>query len=485
MRHRDLLLLAALIAVAAFMRGMFLFRAPLFVRHDSVTYLQTGYELARGQGFDVPLRRTPLYPLLIGGVVWALGEDLDGLALVQHLLGLGTVVATYLLGKAMFGRLAGFLAGVLVAISAPLLIYEHYILAEPLFIPLLVIGMLLVVTALQRERAWLYVLGGLVLGLAALSRPIGQALLAVAPLAIVVHKGDLRAALRPAALVLTGFALVLVPWVIRGALATGRVGSAGAVGQTLVGRIIRHDEGFVIPGPDSPTNDTDPTRVAIRRLVLTQMARDARPSAIAHRVREQYGLSEVEANAALQDVALEIVTDQPQRFFWGTLSKFRRLLVGEDERLRVHWSTRKDGELRDTWTAEQSIAHLYSPPSEVEEREYQTAEALTRIFQPYQWAAPLTVLTLLGLGWGLIRGPRGPTALLALTIVALVFPSALLVGYVPRYRYPADPLLAVLAAGGLVPLGLLARIAVRRLANARAGAPERPRPAADVPEVSA
>src|SRR6266498_3427518 len=183
--HRDLLLLAALIAVAAFMRGMFLFRAPLFVRHDSVTYLQTGYELARGQGFDLPLRRTPLYPLLIGGVVWALGEDLDGLALVQHLLGLGTVVATYLLGKAMFGRLAGFLAGVLVAISAPLLIYEHYILAEPLFIPLLVIGMLLVVTALQRERAWLYVLGGLVLGLAALSRPIGQALLAVAPLAIV------------------------------------------------------------------------------------------------------------------------------------------------------------------------------------------------------------------------------------------------------------------------------------------------------------
>ena len=50
--------------------------------------------------------------------------------------------------------------------------------------------------------------------------------------------------------------------------------------------------------------------------------------------------------------------------------------------------------------------------------------------------------------WG--RGPRGPTVLLLLTIVALVLPSAALVGYVPRYRYPADPLLAVLAAGGLV-----------------------------------
>src|SRR3712207_8027745 len=42
----------------------------------------------------------------------------------------------------------------------------------------------------------------------------------------------------------------------------------------------------------------------------------------------------------------------------GTLAKFRRLLVGEDERLRIHWATRKDGELRDAWTSEESIKHL-------------------------------------------------------------------------------------------------------------------------------
>jgi hypothetical protein len=62
-----------------------------------------------------------------------------------------------------------------------------------------------------------------------------------------------------------------------------------------------------------------------------------------------------------------------------------------------------------------------------------------------------------------VRGPRGPTTLLLLTSLALIFPSAALVGYVPRYRYPADPLLAVLAAGGLLALVGLARLARGRL----------------------
>ena len=456
-RHPDAVLLAGLLLVAAVARAMFLFRAPLFIRHDSVTYFQTGYELARAQGFDLPMRRTPVYPLFIAAVVWAFGEDLRVLGLVQHVLGLVTVAATYLLGKALFGRLAGFVAGLLTALSAPLLIYEHYILAEPLFTALLVVGLVLIVHALSRERAPLYVLGGLLLAVGALARPIGQALLPVAPLALLVHKGSVRASLKPVALVLLGSALVLAPWLIRSALATGRVGSAGALGQTLIDRVSRHDEGFVLPSPDSPTNHTEPDRIAARRLILTQAARKARPSAINHRLRNELGLSETEANAAMTEVALEVITSQPGRYFWGTLSKFRRIMIGEDERLRTHWSTRKDGELRDTWMAEQSIAHVYSPPTVVEEAEYAVAEALTRVFQPYRWKELLGVLAILGLGLGIWRGPRGATVLLGLTVIALVLPSAALVGQVYRYRYPADPLLYVFAAGGVTAVVLLAR----------------------------
>ncbi len=474
--HPDLVILSALVLIALVVRGMLLTRAPLFLRRDSVAYFQVGWELANGLGFDLPLRRTPLYPLFVAGVVWLLGEDLRGLALAQHLLGIVTVVATYFLGRAMFGRLAGALSALAVALSAPLLIYEHYILAEALFIPLLILGILTIVLALRQDRGWLYLIGGIVLALAALSRPIGQALLPIAPIAILVQqwstKPSLRAAMRaailPTALVLLGFALVLVPWMVRGSLATGRVSGAGAMGQSLIGRIVRHDEGFILPKPDSPSPHADPRKTEIRSLILTQMNRDARPSAINHRIRTVFGLTEPEADAALREVALEIFTSQPGRYVEGTLAKFRRLLVGEDERLRVHWATRKDGELRDAWTSEPTIAHLYSPPNVIQEREYPVAEGVTRVFQPYAWRWLLVPLVLLGLGWGLVRGPRGATILLLLTTVALVFPSAALVGYVPRYRYPVDPLLAVLAAGGIVAVIALVRLGFTR-ASARSG----------------
>ncbi len=460
--HPDVVLLALLLIVALLVRALFVFRAPVFIRRDSITYFETAYDLARGAGFDLPLRRTPLYPLFIAGVIWTLGEDLRGLAVVQHLLGLVTVAATYLLGKALFGRLAGFVAGLLTALSAPLLIYEHYLLSEPLFTPLIAVGLLLIVWAMQAGRGWPLVAGGAVLALAALARPIGQAVLPVVPLAILVQQRSPRAAIKPIFLVAAGFAVVLIPWTVRGALVSGRVGSAGALGQSLIDRVSRHDEGLVLPSPDSPTTLIDPTRIAVRRLILTQAARDARPSAINHRIREQFGLSEAEANAAMQDVALEVIRGQPERFFWGTLAKSRRILAGDDERLRSHWGSRKDGELRDDWLAEPSIAHVYSPPSAAEEAESPTAEALTRIFQPYQWRFILGLLIALGIGLGLVRGPRGPTVLLVLAGIALVVPSAALVGQVLRYRYPADPLLAVLVGGGLVALSPLAR-AARRL----------------------
>jgi 4-amino-4-deoxy-L-arabinose transferase-like glycosyltransferase len=445
-----LLLVGGVLLIALLARGALLTRAPLFIRRDSIAYYQVGYEFANGLGFDLPLRRTPLYPLFIAGGVATFGEDLRGLALAQHLLGLVTVAATYFLGRAMFGRVAGALAALAMALSAPLLIYEHYILAEPLFIPVLTVGLLLVVLAIQRERAWLYVAGGLVLALAALSRPVGQALLPVAPLAILAHHRRLRPAIVPAMLVLFGFAVVLVPWMLRSSFTTGRVDGAGALGQSLVGRIIRHDEGFVLPNPDSPSPANSRQNPEVRNLILTQMNRDARPSAINHRVREVYGLSETEADTAMRDVAIEIFTSQPGRYAEGTIAKLRRLFVGEDERLRTHWATRKDGEMRDDWLDEASIAHLYSPPSAVQEQEFPTAEAVTRIFQPYLWRYLLIPLVLIGIVGGLWLGPRGPTALLVLATLALVVPSAALVGYVPRYRYPTDPLLAVLAAGGLV-----------------------------------
>ena len=90
-----------------------------------------GRNLVYGDGFDLGLRRTPTYPLFIAGVVSFVGEDLQALVTVQHFIfGPLLVGLTYLLGRLVAGRLAAILAAALVAISGPLLLYEHYVMTE-------------------------------------------------------------------------------------------------------------------------------------------------------------------------------------------------------------------------------------------------------------------------------------------------------------------------------------------------------------------
>ena len=55
----------------------------------------------------------------------------------------------------------------------------------------------------------------------------------------------------------------------------------------------------------------------------------------------------------------------------------------------------------------------------------------------------------------LLRPAWRPAVALGLAAFALLFISAALVGNVSRYRYPADPLMAVLAVGALAWLGSL------------------------------
>jgi 4-amino-4-deoxy-L-arabinose transferase-like glycosyltransferase len=468
-RHPDRAAILLILVVAALPRLAFTFRAPVFVVHDSVTYFQTGFDFARGGDFDLAFKRTPLYPLFIAGVVAALSEDLQAVGFVQHLLGLVSAVLTYLLGRALFGRAAGLAAGLLVGLLGPLIIYEHYVLAEPLFIPLLLGFGLALVRAVQRggsqpaarpDYRWL-LLAGLLLGLAGLTRPVGQAVLLGLPVALWVALRRARTALGATLVVAIGFGVVTLPWMVRNYVQNGSFESAGALGQTLIGRIIRHDEGFVIPAPESASPYVDPVQTEARALILRQMARDARPSAINHRVQETFNWTEAEANRAMRDVSLEILLAQKDRYLVGSLAKLRRLLWGDPEDfLGYHWASRKNNEMRDDWVSNQSIAHLLTPPSPQQEAEKYNAAAIVGLVSPaqplFRWV--LFGLLLVGLTLGLRSPNRWASVFIILLVAALVVPAAALVGYVPRYRYPADPFLAVVIAGGLVGL---ARIAER------------------------
>ena len=436
--------------------------APLFVTPDSDDYLRPAYDLAHGLGFDPELRRTPLYPAFIAAVL-ALGGNLAALAVAQHALGVLTAAVTYGLGRATFGHLAGLLSGLAVAISGPLLIYEHYLMAEALFTLLLTAAVLLLVVAVRNgTRGWL-VAAGVVTGLAALTRPVGQVAIPIALAAppVLAWPGR-RDGIRRAGLIAVGLGLVLLPWMARTWLVHGTGGAEGALGQALIGRTVRHDEGFVYDDPSRP--DPDPTRAAARR-IIQQEADAGEPSGgtITQRVRDELGLTQAQTSALLRDLAIDAIRQRPGYYLAGTAEAAWELFQGKNERLLGHWRERTNRNWDRKWDAR--LVPLLEPEPRAEGPPYVRADALTAAFQPWRWRA--LIAWLFGLGaLAALAVPRWRPGLLPAAIaVALVLAAAALDGLVWRFRYPADPLIAVVAAGGLAALLALAGAGARRLAR--------------------
>jgi hypothetical protein len=464
-RRPDLWFLTAIIVTAALMRLAFAYRAPVFVRPDSIGYFQAAYELAHGLDVDIPIRRTPGYPLFLAAAIWSVGEDFHSIALIQHLLGVITAILAYLIGRRLFSPLAGLVAGVLVAVSGPLIIFEHYLMSEPLFTLFVTATVWLAVTGLQERSTRFLALAGVAVGLAYLARPVGGALMPILALAAMVLAGSFRQRMLGSACAVAGFGLVLGPVLILAELTESE--SAPALGQTLYGRFVRHDERVDYPAPDSPAPFSEPERVAARSLILQSAERDQRPSAVNHRLQESLGLTPRQADQALRDFGMELIDGQTQLYIVGSINKLRAIFHGENERLSFHWSSRVDRELRDAWLSNASIAHALTPPTDIQRREQPVTEAVLLIFQPARHRALLGTLMLLGLMVAVLRSKARPALIIPLATLALLIPAALLVGQVPRYRYPADPMMAVLVGGGVSGIVWLFSAAFARLRAAR------------------
>jgi dolichyl-phosphate-mannose-protein mannosyltransferase len=491
-------LLALVLLVATVVRLGFALRPPPFLTPDSQGYYLPGWELAHGLGFGPELRRTPGYPLFVAAAVTLLGDDLRGLVLAQHALGLLTAGLTFLLGRLAYGRVAGLLAGLGVALAGPLLIYEHYVLTEALFTPLLTLALLLTLLALRRPTAIRLVAAGLALAAATLTRPVADVLVPLLPLALLAARCR-RAAIsyqlsaisrgpaagrRPLAAVSApastephrspllaawawyglGLALLLLPWMGRNWLAHGSFSAEGALGQALVGRTARHDDPdrFYRCPPSGPEADQ---ATAARRIICDTIkeAGDEAPGGglITQRVRDQLGLSQAQTSNLLRQVAVEAILAQPGYFLSGTIRKAGEILVGKRETVLAPWRERTTRNWDNKWDPRLTALVKVVPPAEGPE--YERADALVSAFQPWRWNRPLALLLAIGLLGALLRPAWRPALLLPLAAGLVVLASAALDGDVWRYRYPVDPLLAVTIGGGAELVWWLARLALQRV----------------------
>jgi 4-amino-4-deoxy-L-arabinose transferase-like glycosyltransferase len=452
--HPDLFAIILIAVVAFGIRSAFAFRMPAYVTKDSLEYVEPALSLVDGGQFALAQRRTPVYPIVLAGSVAIFGRDLLAITFAQHLLGVGTAIFTYGIGRLTFGRAAGLLAGLAAALSSPLLIYEHYLITEPVFTFFLTLSILLLVAGLKSERYTYIALGGLALGLASLTRPVGQAVLAALPLAAVWAFRRWRPSIMACLLAGGCFALLVVPWAIRNQVVYGTA-AAASTGRFLISRSVKHERNFVFYEKDVGAEPGEsPQRTRARQIAQEVTDKRPEPGQVFQRIRDELHLTEAQTDNMLKDIALEAIMRDKWLWLSGTLDMFYELLKGapKEEEAIWHQDVHDQPRVANQWG---QLSYLLSEPSAALNNESGEAQAIGTLFRPSRIAWWIVALDVIGALLALAVPAYRAALLPFLVALVLISVSAMLVGDVPRYRYPVDPLMYVLAAGGLYGLASL------------------------------
>lgn len=429
------------------MRLAFTFRAPLFVVNDSLSYVQPAWELLHGQGFYPLFKRPPLYPLFVAGAIGVFGDDPQAIAVLQHVLGLVTVVIAICMARLIGGRVAGVVAGTLTALSATLIVTEHYLMSESLFSLLLCGALLLFFLAQQRNARVLYLLTGLCLGLAALTRPLAQIVLPLLVLWILLQpRSKWRSSLAPAGFLVVAYLAITVPWMLRNSQEQAAFTLAGGMGEGIAVRTIRYDQKFdfrASPGAEDP----EPLRSA--RRIYRDEAGDGSAFNLAARLRNELNVSPAEADSLMRQIAVQAISRQPQYYALGTVDMFWKMLTGRVTRLRQDWNPWRGM----VW--DERLGHLLPHASALQDTEFANAERVTSIYDPARYWPLILGLALIGILSTLGRGNSTAPALLGAIVLIQLAVAAAIVGIEWRYRYPLDPLINVLGGVGLTSLASL------------------------------
>jgi hypothetical protein len=261
----------------------------------------------------------------------------------------------------------------------------------------------------------------------------------------------------------------------------GSMTTAGALGQTLVARTAKHDTGF--RWYDEKQADTYERREGIaRQLVQNGIRQRLSDGVIYRRVQDRFGMTDAEINQFMRELSTEVILDHPAYYLRGTAKMTWQLLQGEPEKLSTDWKTQNARLSREEW--DERVEHLLSRASQPQRNELDNASAIISLVQPPAWGPLMPVLFVLGTLLFLLTPRLRPSLLLSLSVLALLVTCAALDGPVVRYRYPADPLIALVGAGGVTWAAAWLR---RRLAGrvGRARRVESPRVGQPLPAPSA
>jgi 4-amino-4-deoxy-L-arabinose transferase-like glycosyltransferase len=262
---------------------------------DQVGYQRLGHVLATTgrftrypdvQPFVPETIRTPVYPLFVAAAYRLFGESHTAVAAAQAMLFALLTLVVYALTARLATRRVALTAAWFTALFPPFPYYASLVLTEVVCTVLVTLGIWTAVRAVQDRRPSDYILTGMFIGLATLTRPT-HAMFPVAMVAcmalIALKRREWRIVI-PWGWTLVAFAIVLAPWLAYNAIYVHRLtlSPAGGVGRatweaswqgTSAGRV----QADLTRLADAHVDDDDATLDALVRQFAADRALPADP----------------------------------------------------------------------------------------------------------------------------------------------------------------------------------------------------------------
>jgi hypothetical protein len=433
--------LATIFLLALFIRlinlALLTGRDAFFAEQDTFAYWALGAALAKPDGFWPTLSamtdRMPLYPLLLAGVQYAIGDGPRAIAFIQAVIDAATCTLVASLG-ALISTRVGLIAGILAAFSPTLIVFSTQILTDTIFLFFFTLMLLAGAHFLLRPLIGRAIWAGLAGGFALATRPAVAALLAAAVPVV--------------------FAIALVQrrrlgWALAAAMVFG-VAAAAPVAPVLLCNAIRYDSLsltsqigdywalWIVPLVAQRANGT-PYQVTADRMESRYRERIERNSLAAN---NPFWRAALKSELAREEMARLPVSAYAEAWLEGMIVNLAAPALLADPRVRA---LPKPSFYNTAGTSlwERARAYLFDNPG------------LYQLLLVLGLLAMLPFLMLEAIGFVMLARSMPWAALFAGGVLAYFL---VLNGPVasPRYRLPLEPVLLVLAA---VPL---ARLAERR-----------------------
>lgn len=200
-------------------------------RHDAAAYVNLAQHVLQWGCYCLftPTQpttyRPPVFPLFLALVSQVSGPDPLHARLALSVVGAITCVLVSLIARDLFGPRVGVLAGLMAATYPQLFIYDAWLYSESLAICLYAASCLAAMRAVRRPVGWRWALAGGLLGLTALTRPNGiyalGAFVLWAGIAVWARLIPPRRALAGVLVVVAGCVAIMAPWTVRNYVVTG------------------------------------------------------------------------------------------------------------------------------------------------------------------------------------------------------------------------------------------------------------------------